>query len=81
MTATIQEFLNNAKSLSLDERYELIDALVAMDEPPLGKLIGEVYLAELKRRSDEIDQGDMTGYTWDEVRLNARQKLGMPIDG
>lgn len=76
-----EEVINKAKHLSLDERYELIDALVAMDEPPEGELVGEAFLAELKRRSEEIDRGDTQGYTWDEVRLSARTKLGMPIDG
>ena len=78
MTVAIENVLNQAKNLSIDERYELIDALVAMEEPPPGLLMGEEFLAELKRRSEEIDRGETQGLPLEEVIRQARQRLRMP---
>lgn len=80
MTTTMKDLLNSAKNLSLNERYELIDALVAMEEPPPGLLMGEEFLAELKRRSDEIDRGESQGLPLELVIRQARQRHGLTDD-
>jgi putative addiction module component (TIGR02574 family) len=74
MSPAVEQLLSLAMELSEDERLELAEALVAASAPQLGPT-GEEWLAEVRRRSDEIDAGTVKLSTWAEVKKRAREKL------
>ncbi len=63
-----ESVLSAASQLSVDERLLLIDALAASvpdDHPPTHS---PEWLAEIERRSAEIDSGAVTPIPWETVR-------------
>jgi putative addiction module component (TIGR02574 family) len=62
-----------AKSLSFEERTQLVESLVAMDsdqaewDPQL--------LAEIERRSREYHEGQVQLKSWEDVKASAWQRL------
>ena len=61
--------------LSVEERLQLMDELreSLYSEPGVFPLTAEQE-AELDRRLDEIDAGDTSGHTWDEVVLHIKNR-------
>ena len=82
MTAMTEAVYNHALKLSEAEREELIDALQALDEPPVdeNELRGEAWLAEINRRSDAIDRGEVVCIPWKEVHARMQAKYGKASD-
>lgn len=74
MSPAVEQLFSSAMALSQDERLALADALLAASAPALGPT-GEEWLAELRRRSGEIDAGKVKLSTWAEVKRRAREKL------
>jgi len=71
--------LSAASQLSVADRLRLIDQLAASvpdDQPPS---LSEAWLAEIDRRSKEIDSGAVTTEPWDAVRSRLLHKHG--VDG
>ena len=63
-----QDILTNASRLSIDDRLRLIDDLASSvpdDHPPR---LSPEWLAELDRRSDEIDSGSVETESWSAIR-------------
>ena len=75
MTLTQQQILASALALPEVEQVELAEALLAGGQPPIPELTGEAWLAELDRRSAEMDAGGTTWTSWADVKEKARQKL------
>ena len=75
MNPQTEQLLTSALSLPESERLELAEALLAASDPPPPALTGDAWLAELARRSAEIDAGRATLTPWSEVkrRVRARQ--------
>ncbi len=74
---TVQEILDAAQALPSGDRAQIITALwdsVSADDwtPP-----GESWLAEVQRRSEAYDNGQMTASPWSEARQRARQEAGL----
>lgn len=73
MNPSTEQLLQSALALSAVEQAELIEALIAaLDQakpPPLDK----AFLAEIRRRSEELDSGKVTPIPWPVVRDRARQ--------
>ena len=70
MSPDTQQLLVTAQSLPLDERIELVEALVAgLDEVPK---LDDACWAEIRRRSAEYDAGGITPIPWSVVRERAR---------
>jgi putative addiction module component (TIGR02574 family) len=72
-----QSVLADAVQLSVTDRLRLIDELAASvpdDEPPS---LSEAWLAEIERRSAEIDAGVVTPEPWAEVRTRIFRQLGV----
>ena len=66
-----------AAGLSVADRLRLIDELAASvpeDQPPT---LSEPWLAEIERRSAEIDAGVVTPEPWSEVRQRLFRKVGL----
>ena len=72
MTPTQYQILASALTLPEAEQVELAEALLAGGRPPIPELTGEAWLAELDRRSAELDAG---ATSWADVKEKARQKL------
>ncbi len=74
---TVQEILDAAQALPSGDRAQIISALwdsVSADDwtPP-----GEDWLAEVQRRSEAYDNGEMTASPWPEARQRARREAGL----
>jgi putative addiction module component (TIGR02574 family) len=75
MSPTAEQILTSALNLSESERLELAEALLAASEPPGPEPTGEAWLAELHRRSAQIDAGDVILGSWQEVKQRVRARL------
>lgn len=66
-----------AAELPVADRLRLIDDLAAsVSDDHLPSLSGE-WLAEIERRSAEIDSGDVTTESWQEVRQRLLHRVGL----
>jgi Putative addiction module component len=77
MSPQAEQLLQLALGLPEVERIELAEALLATTMPPLDP----AWLAEIQRRSEEIDRGEVTLRTWSEVKQGARERLWGRDDG
>jgi putative addiction module component (TIGR02574 family) len=63
-------------SLSIDERISLIDALwESLSRSPDTVALSPEQEAELDKRLDEIDRGEVSGESWETLRDHLREKL------
>ena len=72
-----ESILSAASQLSLDERLRLIDDLAALvpdDRPPS---LSPEWIAEVERRSAEIDAGEASPVPWEMVRKELFDKVGL----
>ena len=69
--------ISEASQLSVADRLRLIDQLAASvpdDQPPS---LAEGWMAEIERRSKEIDSGAVTPEPWDSIRSRLFRKHGV----
>ena len=71
MSPQTEQLLQSALGLPEVERIELAEALIATTTPVLDP----DWLAEIQRRSGEIDRGEVTLRTWAEVKQHSRERL------
>ncbi len=79
MMLDFDTIISAASQLSVSDRLRLIDQLAASvpdDQPPS---LSEQWLAEIDRRSKEIDTGAVTTEPWDSIRSRLFHKYG--VDG
>jgi len=72
-----QSVRSAAAELSVVDQLRLIDDLAASmpdDHPPS---LSEEWLAELERRSAEIDSGSVRTESWPEIRQRLRHRAGL----
>jgi len=63
-------------SLSADERISLIDALwESLSHSPDTVALSAEQEAELDKRLDEIDRGEVSGESWEALRDHLREKV------
>jgi len=60
---TFDDVLQSAQSLPESERIRLVEELLRSISPANSPHLTELWLAEMDRRSDEIDSGKVTGIT------------------
>jgi putative addiction module component (TIGR02574 family) len=77
--STVDSLFASALQLPAADRMRLIEALWETIPEDEAMTLSPEWLAELDRRSAEIDAGDVTGATWEEVREAAMKRL--PQDG
>jgi putative addiction module component (TIGR02574 family) len=75
MSPTAEQLLRSALNLPESERLELAEALWAASEPSPPEPTGDAWLAELHRRSAEIDAGAAALTPWPEVKRRVRARL------
>jgi putative addiction module component (TIGR02574 family) len=73
MSGSFNDILNAATSLIEEERVKLIDALIATLEPEDAAPLDDSLLAEINRRSAEIDAVTANLSPWSEVKAHARR--------
>jgi putative addiction module component (TIGR02574 family) len=72
-----ESVLSVASQLSVAERLRLIDDLASSvpdDQPPA---LSAEWLAEIERRSGDLDSGAVTPQPWSEVRERLFRKHGL----
>ena len=72
-----QDILAHASQLPVDDRLRLIDDLASSvpdDRPPR---LSPEWLAEVSRRSDEVDAGAVNTESWTEIRARLFAKHGI----
>lgn len=74
MPGTCQDVLKNAILLDEGDRARLVDALIASFDPASSAPLDDAWLAELERRSAELDTGNVALSSWSQVRERARQR-------
>lgn len=75
MSPATEELLTTALALPESERLELAAALLAASEPPPPEPTGDAWVAELQRRSAQIDAGEAVLTPWPEVKRRVRERL------
>ena len=68
MSPNTEQLLASALALPASERLELAEAILEASGPPAPALTGDAWLAELQRRSAEIESGTAPLTPWSEVR-------------
>jgi putative addiction module component (TIGR02574 family) len=76
MSLASKDIFEIALELPEGERLDLAAALLAASEPPTPELAGESWLAEIDRRSQEIDSGSVSCISWEQVKQAARGQHG-----
>jgi putative addiction module component (TIGR02574 family) len=72
MSPTTEEVLHSALALPVGEQVELIEALIAALDEADPEPLDEAWMAEIRRRSAELDAGKVTPIPWSVVRERAR---------
>lgn len=67
--------LEVASALPEEERLQLVDAILASLRPTDAAPLNDTWLAEIERRSEQYDAGDVASATWGEVRERVRQRV------
>lgn len=71
MTATAEQVLEAACTLTEDDRSLLIDALIATLPTQASDLTNPEWLDDIRRRSREVLEGQVTPSPWSEVEARA----------
>lgn len=64
---SVVELARQIEGLSSDEREELLNRILLMPAEDQAE-IDASWMAEIERRMDAIDRGEMTFHPWEEVR-------------
>jgi putative addiction module component (TIGR02574 family) len=71
---TYEEVLRTARSLDEPERARLVEELLDSLSPGEAAPLDDAWLAEIDRRSDELDAGTVATIPWEDVRQRARER-------
>lgn len=75
MSPTSEQLLISALALPESERLELAESLLAASEPPAPEPTGDAWLAELHRRSAQVEAGEAVLASWAVVKQRVRTRL------
>lgn len=75
MNPTTEQVLQEALALPEAERLELTEALIAAESREKSLPFDPSWLAEIERRSAEVDAGLMSTTSWAETRQRVLQRL------
>jgi putative addiction module component (TIGR02574 family) len=68
MSPTLETLYQAALALPEEDRVELADRLLGTLSPDVPSQLHPAWRAELKRRSNQIEVGEVAPIPWDEVR-------------
>ena len=72
-----EDVLQTARALDEPDRARLVEELLGSLSPSLAVPLDDAWLAEIERRSGEIDAGTVQAVGWNEVRRRARERAGL----
>jgi putative addiction module component (TIGR02574 family) len=75
MGSDASEVLKRALALPPGDRAELVDALVVSLARESALTLHPEWETEIDRRLDELDQGEGTSLTWEEVEAELRARI------
>ena len=75
MNSQLDQVLQAAMSLSEVDRVQLVDALISTLEPEDAAPLDDALLAEIERRSSEIDAGTAVLIPWEQMKEHARSRV------
>jgi putative addiction module component (TIGR02574 family) len=75
--STYQDILRAASNLATEERLQLIETLWETLSPDHWPVPSPDWQAEIQRRSEALDRGEMETQSWEEVRAAARKRAGL----
>lgn len=75
MTEATEQLLQSVLDLPVEERLQLVEALLAECDQTLARPFDDAWLAEIQRRSAQIDSGTAILTPWPEVKQRVRQRL------
>jgi putative addiction module component (TIGR02574 family) len=78
MSPDAVQLLQAVLTLPENERFELVEALLASQDAPDDLTFDSTWLAQPQRRSAEIQAGAVSLIPWSVVRERARQRLENP---
>jgi putative addiction module component (TIGR02574 family) len=73
----VQSIIAAAVQLPIEQRRALIDAIWETIPADAEIPLSPEWMAEIERRSAEIDAGTAKLYTWEEVKEAARRQVGI----
>ena len=76
-SVTYDDVLRTACSLDEPERVRLVDDLLSTLSPAEAAPLDDAWLAEIDRRSAELDSGAVQTIPWSEVRRRARERANL----
>jgi putative addiction module component (TIGR02574 family) len=76
MNAAGEEVLNAALALPDEDRLEVVEALIVSLQPADRPPFDESWREIIRRRSAELESGQVVGVPWAEVKRQAREKAG-----
>jgi putative addiction module component (TIGR02574 family) len=74
MATTLDTVLQAALSLSEPDRVQLVEAILDTLQPEDAAPLDDAWLAEIERRSKDLDAGLVQTVPWDVVKENARKR-------
>jgi putative addiction module component (TIGR02574 family) len=74
LPASYEEVLRTAQSLPETERVRLVEELLNSFSPAVAVPLDDLWLAEIDRRTDQLDSGTVQTIPWAEVRRQARER-------
>ena len=75
MSPATEHLLQSALALPEEERLQLVEALLAECDQALTRPFEDAWLAEIQRRSAQIDAGTAILTPWPEVKRRVRERL------
>jgi putative addiction module component (TIGR02574 family) len=72
---TTEQVYRSALALPAEERFQLIEALIAAEQPPPP--FDASLRPVVQRRSAELDSGAVADVPWEEVRERLRRQVGL----
>jgi putative addiction module component (TIGR02574 family) len=75
MSPSTEQLFQAALALPEEERLQLVEALLAECDQTLARPFDDAWLAEVQRRSAEIDAGTAILTPWPEVKRRVRERL------
>ena len=81
MTPATEHVLQSALALPEEERIQLVEALLAKCDESLARPFDAAWLAEVQKRSAQIDSGTATLTPWSEVKRRVRERLEGRTEG
>jgi len=76
MNPDVENLLAVALGLPADDRLELVEGLIASFEPTDGPPFDDSWREVIRRRSAELNSGQVMTVPWAEVKRQARESVG-----